>query len=30
MCNVCGNKVTVTRVGGDTLVCYGQGMEKIE
>jgi desulfoferrodoxin-like iron-binding protein len=26
-CNVCGNEVTVTRVGGGTLVCCGQDME---
>ncbi len=29
-CNVCGNEVTVTKVGGGTLVCCGQDMEKIE
>ena len=29
-CNVCGNEVTVTRVGGGELVCCGQPMEKIE
>lgn len=29
-CNVCGNEVTVTRVGGGTLVCYGKNMGKIE
>ena len=28
-CNVCGNEVTVTAVGGGTLVCCGQEMEKI-
>ena len=28
-CNVCGNEVTVTKVGGGTLVCCGQDMEKI-
>jgi len=27
-CNVCGNEVVVTKVGG-TLVCCGQNMEKI-
>jgi desulfoferrodoxin-like iron-binding protein len=29
-CNVCGNEVTVTKVGGGTLVCCGQSMELIE
>jgi superoxide reductase len=29
-CNVCGNEVIVTGVGGGTLVCCGQDMEKIE
>jgi len=28
-CNVCGNEVTVTKVGGGELVCCGQPMEKI-
>ena len=28
-CNVCGNEVTVTKVGGGTLVCCGQEMELI-
>ena len=28
-CNVCGNEVVVTKVGGGTLVCCGQNMEKI-
>ena len=28
-CNVCGNEVTVTKVGGGTLVCCGQDMERI-
>ena len=28
-CNVCGNEVTVTKVGGGTLVCCGQEMERI-
>ena len=28
-CNVCGNEVTVTKVGGGTLVCCGEDMEKI-
>jgi desulfoferrodoxin-like iron-binding protein len=26
-CNVCGNEVVVTKVGGGTLVCCGQDME---
>ena len=29
-CNVCGNEVSVTKVGGGELVCCGQAMEKIE
>ena len=29
-CNVCGNEVTVTYVGGGTLVCCEQEMELIE
>jgi len=29
-CNVCGNGVRVVKVGGGTLVCCGQDMEKIE
>jgi len=29
-CNVCGNAVTVTKVGGGELVCCEQPMEKIE
>jgi desulfoferrodoxin-like iron-binding protein len=29
-CNVCGNEVTVTKVGGGTLVCCGQDMVIIE
>jgi len=28
-CTVCGNEVTVTKVGGGTLVCCGKNMEKI-
>ena len=28
-CNVCGNEVVVTKVGGVTLVCCGQDMGKI-
>ena len=26
-CNVCGNEVIVTKVGGGALVCCGQEME---
>ena len=29
-CNICGNEVIVTEVGGGTLVCCGEDMEKIE
>ena len=29
-CNVCGNEVTVNKVGGGELVCCGKAMEKIE
>jgi desulfoferrodoxin-like iron-binding protein len=29
-CNICGNEVEVTKVGGGELVCCGQPMEKIE
>ncbi len=29
-CNICGNEVIVTKVGGGTLVCCGQDMELIE
>lgn len=28
-CNVCGNEVTVTKVGGGTLVCCDEEMEKV-
>jgi len=28
-CNVCGNEVTVTKVGDGTLVCCEEEMEKI-
>ena len=28
-CNVCGNEVTVTKVGGGELVCCDKPMEKI-
>ncbi|PJE59672.1 MAG: desulforedoxin [Candidatus Portnoybacteria bacterium CG10_big_fil_rev_8_21_14_0_10_44_7] len=26
-CNVCGNEVVVTKVGGGTLVCCGEDMQ---
>ena len=29
-CNICGNEVTVTKVGGGTFVCCREDMEKIE
>ena len=29
-CNVCGNEVVVTKVGGGELVCCKKPMEKIE
>ena len=29
-CSICGNEVTVTKVGGGTLVCCGQEMKKLE
>jgi desulfoferrodoxin-like iron-binding protein len=29
-CNVCGNEVKVIKVGGGTLVCCGQDMEKVK
>ena len=29
-CNVCGNEVEVTEVGGGTLVCCGEDMELIK
>ncbi len=29
-CNICGNEVIVTKVGGGELVCCGELMEKIE
>ena len=29
-CNICGNEVMVTKVGGGTLVCCGEEMELIE
>ena len=30
ICKVCGNEVTVTKVGGGELVCCGRPMEKID
>jgi desulfoferrodoxin-like iron-binding protein len=29
-CKICGNEVTVTKVGGGTLVCCGEDMVKVE
>ena len=29
-CNVCGNEVAVTKVGGGELVCCAKPMEKID
>jgi len=29
-CDICGNEVEVIKVGGGTLVCCGQEMEKID
>ena len=29
-CNVCGNEVTVSKVGGGTLVCCGEDMELLK
>ena len=29
-CNICGNEVRVTKVGGGTLMCCGEDMEIIE
>ena len=29
-CNICGNEVVVTKVGGGTLVCCGEDMEKLD
>jgi len=29
-CNVCGNIVALIKVGGGTLVCCGQNMQKLE
>jgi desulfoferrodoxin-like iron-binding protein len=30
ICNICGNEVEVTKVGGGTLVCCGEDMELIK
>lgn len=30
LCEICGNEVTVTKVGGGTLVCCGEDMVPIE
>lgn len=30
VCSICGNEVEVTKVGGGTLVCCGQDMDKME
>ena len=29
-CNICHNEVTVTKVGGGTLVCCGANMVKVQ
>jgi desulfoferrodoxin-like iron-binding protein len=29
-CNICGNEVIITKVGGGTLVCCGEEMELAE
>jgi desulfoferrodoxin-like iron-binding protein len=29
-CSICGNEVTVTKVGGGELVCCGKPMDRIE
>ena len=29
-CNICGNEVVVTAVGGGVLVCCGEDMERLE
>ncbi len=29
-CNICSNEVTVTKVGGGTLVCCGEDMERLD
>jgi desulfoferrodoxin-like iron-binding protein len=30
ICNICGNEVEVTNVGGGTLVCCGENMELLK
>jgi len=30
LCEICGNEVTVTKVGGGTLVCCGEDMVLVE
>ena len=30
ICNICGNEIVVTKVGGGTLVCCGEDMEIID
>jgi len=29
-CNICGNEVAVTKVGGGTLIRCGEDMEKVD
>jgi desulfoferrodoxin-like iron-binding protein len=29
-CNICGNEIIVTKVGGGELICCGEPMEEIE
>ena len=29
-CNICGNEVVVTQVGGGTLVCCGEDMQLVK
>ncbi len=29
VCNICGNEVIVTKIGGGTLICCGENMELI-
>ena len=29
VCNICGNEVIVTKIGGGTLMCCGENMELI-
>ncbi len=30
VCNICGNEVSVTKVGGGILVCCGEEMQLVE